>query len=467
MVIVVGLFGQAMKLDFYDLCLKGVARLQIEPSDLTPEVAAAQQGFKPFSVAKLSFMKKPFVNISFSLGESDGRKVKSESRGIEANIGQIVKQMIATKALYPKCIQINLDKSRSTGESYAIAKPIGVLQVQVIGCTSLEIGDITTSDPFVEVRYADEIEKTAVVFKTLNPTWSDECFEFLVFNDDVTSVEFTVYDYDLTSSPDFLGNARYEFNPKSSGDTQELKLSLEGVSTGELLTSVTYYRLTDATIDKKAVTELLGSLPTDVIIGDIINPEYALPLVDSKSDYKEMKLYQTSKKNKKRRLTLSMLEGIGKKILNPALSDVGQGQNVIRGVLMISRIACKELQLPSGSLGLSSFYPYLQFSVNGLKRRTKSCRGTLNPSFYDEYKAFILRDDASSGVLASDLHLVIKLKTSKSLKKDVTVAAVKIMIKHITDAVGQELYINQPLIGEDGNEEGKIQAHLNVISAKV
>jgi Ca2+-dependent lipid-binding protein len=222
MVIDVGLLGQSTKLDFYDLRLSGEARVQIEPSDLSPEVAAAQPNFKPFSTAKLSFMKKPYVDISFSLGETDGKKMKSEARGFEANLGETVKQMIATKALYPKCIQINLDKSSSTGESYSIANPIGVLRVQVLGGTDLEIGDIHTSDPFVEVRYADEIEKTAVIFKTLNPVWNNECFEFLIFNECMTGVELIVYDYDLGSSPDFLGSAKFDFSLKHSGEVEEL-----------------------------------------------------------------------------------------------------------------------------------------------------------------------------------------------------------------------------------------------------
>jgi hypothetical protein len=99
MLINVGLLGQSMKLDFYDLRLCGEARVQLEPSNLSPDVAAKQQNFKPFSKANICFMKKPHVDISFSLGETDAKKMKSEARGFEANLGQTVKQMIATKAL--------------------------------------------------------------------------------------------------------------------------------------------------------------------------------------------------------------------------------------------------------------------------------------------------------------------------------------------------------------------------------
>jgi hypothetical protein len=463
MLINVGLLGQSMKLDFYDLRLCGEARVQLEPSNLSPDVAAKQQNFKPFSKANICFMKKPHVDISFSLGETDGKKMKSEARGFEANLGQTVKQMIATKALYPKSIQINLDKSTSTGESYSIANPMGVLQVQILSGTNLEIGDITTSDPFVEVRYADEIEKTAVVFKTLNPVWNTEIFEFLVFNDDMTGVQLIVYDYDLTSSPDFLGNASFDFSLEHSGEVQQLNLPLKGVSTGELQLAVTYYRLKETEVKKKNVDDVLGSLPQDIIVGDIINPDFALPLVDSSTEYKEMKHFQTSKAYKKKRM--SLLGGLLKNI-SPGESGV-VGQSSILGVLMISRIACKDLKPPSGGRGiaLSAFCPYLQFSVNGLKRLTKSSRGSLSPSYFDEYKAFILRDDDSHSV--DNLHLVIKLKSRKTLQKDVTIATVTFLVKHILENVGQEIYIDQPFVNADGKEEGRLQANMKIISSKL
>jgi hypothetical protein len=474
MLIDVGLLGQSMKLDFYDLRLSGEARVQIEPSTLSPEVAAKMPNFKPFSKANICFMKRPFVDISFSVGEADGKKMKSSSRGFEANLGQTVKHMIATKALYPKSIQINLDKSASTGESYSIANPIGVLQVQILSGTDLEIGDITTSDPFVEVRYADEIEKTAVYFKTLNPVWNNEVFEFLVFNEDMREVELIVYDYDLASSPDFLGNALFDFSLEHSGEAKELDLPLREVSTGNLQVAVTYYRLKETQVKKKAVDDLLGGLPQDIIMGDIINPDFALPLVDTETGYKEMKQFQNCKKDsaaaatgatRKRRASLTLFD-VGGFLKNLGPGDSGSaapvGQSNILGVLMISRIACKELQPPSGA---ASFCPYLQFNINGLKRVTKSTRGTLNSTFFDEYKAFILRDDNSSSF--DDCHLTIKLKSRRSLQKDVTIAKVTLLVKHILGNSGQEMYIDQPFVDDDGKEEGRLQANLKIISAKL
>lgn len=478
MLIDVGLLGQSMKLDFYDLRLSGEARVQIEPSDLSPEVAAAQANFKPFTKANICFMKKPYVDISFSLGDTDGKKMKSSARGFEANLGQIVKNMIATKALYPKSIQINLDKSTSTGESYSIANPIGVLQVQILSGTDLEIGDITTSDPFVEVRYADEIEKTAVYFKTLNPVWNNEVFEFLVFNEDMAQVELIVYDYDLTSSPDFLGSVSFDFCLDNSGVPKEMDLPLKGVSTGNLQVSVTYYRLKETEVKKQIVDDLLGCLPQEIILGDIINPDYALPLVDSETGYKEMKMFQETKRNnvnKKRRnsvfgTVVRNVDGLLKNFpgnSSPTGENPMGGQSSIMGVLMVSRIACKELLPPSGGMGLalSAFTPYVQFIVNGLKRRTKSAKGTLNPSFFDEYKAFILRDDNSSSF--DDLHVTIKLKSQRSLKKDTTIGTVTLLLKHILANAEQEMYIDQPFVNADGKEEGRIQAKLQVISAKL
>lgn len=465
MLIAVGLLGGSTKLDFYDLRLSGEARVQLEPSTLSAEEGATQQGFKPFRQANISFMKRPQVDISFSLGETDGRKLKSEARGFEANLGQTVKHMIATKALYPKSIQINLDKSASTGESYSIANPIGVLQVRILGGTQLEIGDIKTSDPYVEVRYADEIEKTAVMFQTLNPVWNNEVFEFLVFNDDMTRVELNVYDYNLASSPDFLGNVSFDFNPETSGEEQPLDLCLLGVTTGRLQVAVTYFRLKEAEVRKKAVDDLLGSLPQHIIVGDIIDPDFALPLVDTATDYREMKQFQSTVASKKKRK--SLFDGIFRNVSSSAEGFV-IGQSSILGVLMISRIACRDLVSPSGgnkSLALSSFSPYVQFEINGLTRATKTSRGSLNPSFFDEYKAFILRDYNSTSF--NNLHLIIKLKSRKTLQKDVTIATVTLLVRHILANPGQELYVDQPFLNADGREHGRLQANLKIISSKL
>ena len=344
------------------------------------------------------------------------------------------------------------------------------MQVQILSGSHLEIGDLTTSDPFVEVRYADEIEKTAVYFKTLNPVWNNEVFEFLVFNEDMTEVELIVYDYDLTSSPDFLGNTSMNFSLEHSGQPKELNLPLKGVSTGSLQVAVTYYRLKETEVKKKTVDELLGCLPQEIILGDVINPTFALPLVDTDTGYKEMKQFQTTAKNnmngKKRRI--SVFDGLFKNLpggMGPG--DTAGVQSSILGVLMVSRIACKNIQPPSGGRGLalSSFTPYLQFVVNGLKRRTKSAKGSLNPTFYDEYKAFILRDDNSDSI--DDLHLTIKLKSQRSLKKDTTIGTVTLLVKSILANSEQEMYIDQPIVNADGKEEGSIQAKLQIISAKL
>ena len=466
MIMDVLLLGQSMKLDFFDLRLRGTARVQFEPSDLAPEIAASQPSFKPFKKINISFMKKPHVDISFSLGETDGKKLKPAARGFESNLGQTVKHMIATKALYPKSIQINLDKETSTGESYSIANPIGVLQVQILSGHDLEIGDITTSDPFVEVRYADEIEKTAVIFKTLNPVWSNEVFEFLVFNEDMTDVQLIVYDYDLTSSPDFLGNTKFEFSVGKSGEVEHLDLPLKGVSTGHLSVAVTYYALQEPEVKKKDIDELLSSLPNEIIVDDIINPEHAIPLVDASSGYKEMQLFQDSKGNRfqlHKKRGVAILEDFVKKNMGVETSPVNFSQSSIIGVLMISRIACKDLHPPvSGrGLSLSSFCPYLQFNVNGLKRRTKSTRGTINPTFFDEYKAFILRDNDDG-----DLHLIIKLKTRRSLQKDTTISALSFSIKKSQIKSGQDMYIDQAFENSEGKEEGRLCCNLKIISAR-
>jgi hypothetical protein len=53
------------------------------------------------------------------------------------------------------------------------------------------------------------------------------------------------------------------------------------------------------------------------------------------------------------------------------------------------------------------------------------------------------------------------------LQKDVTIATVTFLVKHILENVGQEIYIDQPFVNADGKEEGRLQANMKIISSKL
>lgn len=40
-----------------------------------------------------------------------------------------------------------------------------------MSCKKLKAADFLTSDPYVEIRYMNEVYKTEVKSKTLNPIW--------------------------------------------------------------------------------------------------------------------------------------------------------------------------------------------------------------------------------------------------------------------------------------------------------
>ena len=64
------------------------------------------------------------------------------------------------------------------------------------------------ADPFVEVRFGDVTKKGKVVHESLEPTWSDETFQFFcaeVSSEDVVTVD--VIDWDRVSANDHMGQA--------------------------------------------------------------------------------------------------------------------------------------------------------------------------------------------------------------------------------------------------------------------
>ncbi|CAG7906304.1 hypothetical protein IGI04_014847 [Brassica rapa subsp. trilocularis] len=101
---------------------------------------------------------------------------------------------------------------------------LGLLRIHVKRGVNLAIRDISSSDPYVVVHSGKQKLKTRVVKHSLNPDWNDHLT--LSVTDPNLPVKLTVYDYDLLSADDKMGEA--EFNIAAYLEAIKFRYALEG-----------------------------------------------------------------------------------------------------------------------------------------------------------------------------------------------------------------------------------------------
>ncbi|GJZ62815.1 C2-domain ABA-related 4-like protein [Tanacetum coccineum] len=87
---------------------------------------------------------------------------------------------------------------------------LGLLRVHIHRGVNLAIRDLRSSDPYVIIRMGKQKLKTGVVKKNLNPVW-DEDLTLSVM--EPLPVKLEVYDRDLFSLDDKMGDAEFDFTP--------------------------------------------------------------------------------------------------------------------------------------------------------------------------------------------------------------------------------------------------------------
>lgn len=160
-------------------------------------------------------------------------------------------------------------------QSSFVSPPLGILTIQILRCHNLIIGDITTSDPFVEIHYQDEVFTTPVIYKTLNPEWDDIYFDLLIYNLDHVTFKLVVLDHDFSQDADFLGSLEVKLNRDHIMRLQRSKESftqklIDG-DDGSIDYCLDYTALTSA-IERTEVSQpqdLLFQLPDDVFQSDV------------------------------------------------------------------------------------------------------------------------------------------------------------------------------------------------------
>jgi len=108
----------------------------------------------------------------------------------------------------------------------------GSIDVKISAATDLAIGDIVSSDPYcvVSVKSSNGVTlgfyKTKVINSSLNPEWNEKFSVSIHHLDHEVIVHFAVWDNDVCTPDDFLGQCQAVFSPNSPqlGQQQNLEL---------------------------------------------------------------------------------------------------------------------------------------------------------------------------------------------------------------------------------------------------
>ncbi|ERT02180.1 hypothetical protein HMPREF1624_00478 [Sporothrix schenckii ATCC 58251] len=121
-------------------------------------------------------------------------------------------------------VQMELDPRESINN-------MGNLRVDVLDAENLPAADSNgKSDPYCKFELnGDEVFKTKVQKKTLNPTWN-EFFEIPVPSRIGAAFNLKVYDYDFADKPDFLGGSPIQLDQLEPFKASEMRLPLDGKS---------------------------------------------------------------------------------------------------------------------------------------------------------------------------------------------------------------------------------------------
>ncbi|KAH7684234.1 stromal membrane-associated protein [Dioscorea alata] len=92
---------------------------------------------------------------------------------------------------------------------------IGILKVKVIKGRNLAIRDMLSSDPYVVLTLGQQKAQTSVIKSNLNPVWNEELN--LSVPESYGALKVQVFDHDVISSDDIMGEAEVDLQPMIAG----------------------------------------------------------------------------------------------------------------------------------------------------------------------------------------------------------------------------------------------------------
>lgn len=121
----------------------------------------------------------------------------------------------------------------SSSTSSFMENMMGLLRVKIIKGVNLAVRDVRSSDPYVVVKMGKQKLKTRVIKKDVNPVWNEDLT--LSVNDPNIPITLTIYDHDLFSKDDKMGDAEIDLRPFIDA----LKMNLESCPSGTVISKIT------------------------------------------------------------------------------------------------------------------------------------------------------------------------------------------------------------------------------------
>nr|TKW22452.1 hypothetical protein SEVIR_4G229600v2 [Setaria viridis] len=116
-----------------------------------------------------------------------------------------------------KHMDSNASHSASFNSEAGMVEFIGILKVKVIRGTKLAVRDLISSDPYVVLTLGQQKAKTSVIKRNLNPVWNEELK--LSVPQKYGPLKLEVFDHDLLSRDDKMGEAEIDLQPMISAAT--------------------------------------------------------------------------------------------------------------------------------------------------------------------------------------------------------------------------------------------------------
>ncbi|XP_047320438.1 protein C2-DOMAIN ABA-RELATED 4-like [Impatiens glandulifera] len=141
-----------------------------------------------------------------------------------------------------------------------MSTPLGFLRVRVNRGVNLAVRDFNSSDPYVVIKIGRTKLKTRVIKKNLNPQWNED-FTLSVLDPNLP-IRLTVYDHDLFSRDDKMGDAEFDVKPL----LEAMRLDLKGLPSGTVLARVQPSKHKNCLADESCIKYIDGKFCQDLIL---------------------------------------------------------------------------------------------------------------------------------------------------------------------------------------------------------
>ncbi|MFS8010677.1 putative C2 domain-containing protein [Helianthus anomalus] len=140
----------------------------------------------------------------------------------------------------------------------SMSQLLGLLRVHIHRGVNLAIRDLRSSDPYVIIRMGKQKLKTRVVKKNLNPVWDEDLTLSIV---EPLPVKLEVYDWDILSPDDKMGDAEFDFAPF----LEAVRMNFEDLPNDTIITTVKPTR-TNCLAEESYITWTNGRVVQNMVL---------------------------------------------------------------------------------------------------------------------------------------------------------------------------------------------------------